>query len=212
MPTSGIYFPTQYTQQDITSIRQRLARLADQLGLTGSTGELLASIAFGDLEVRQRKALPPFRAEPRPDFIQALASALGAEPDTIRQALVSAAAQVVETIPDDLRLYRRIEPRNWQVSIVLEADDADPLILDADDIATLRALLCALDETAPPQPGEPLSTPTRLEDGRVVSVYELDYKRLDPWDEEVSENREFKKSWLWEDDRFKNKIEDQNQD
>jgi hypothetical protein len=172
MPTSGIYFPTQYTQEDITSIRQRLAKLADRLGITGSTGELLASIAFGDLEVRQRKAIPPIQPSPRPDFAQALASALGADPDTIRQALVSAAAQVVETIPDDVRLYRRIEPHNWQVSIVLEVGDDDKLILDADDVALLRALLCSIDETAPARPGEPLSMAVRLEDGRVVSVYE----------------------------------------
>jgi hypothetical protein len=212
MPTSGIYFPTQYTEADVTNIRQRLARLADQLGLDGSVGELLASIAFGDFEVRKRKAIPPIRPSPRPDFIRALADALGADPDTTRQALTSAAAQVVEAIPDDLRLYRRIEPHNWQVSIVLEADDADPLILDAADVAVLRALICALDETAPPQPGEPLSTAMRLSDGRITSVYELDYNKLDPSDEEVSENLEFKKSWLWEDDRSKNKIEDQNQD
>jgi hypothetical protein len=172
MPTSGIYFPSSYNEADVTNIRQRLAKLADRLGITGSTGELLASIAFGDLEVRQRKALPPFRAEPRPDFVQALASALGTDPDTIRQALVSAAAQVVEAIPDDLRLYRRIEPHNWQVSIVLEVGDDDKLILDADDVALLRALLCSIDETAPARPGEPLSMAVRMEDGRVVSVYE----------------------------------------
>jgi hypothetical protein len=172
MPTSGIYFPTSYNEADVTSIRQRLAKLADQLGLDGSVGELLASVAFGDLEVRKRKAIPPIQPGPRPDFIQALASALGADPDTIRQALTQAAAQVVETIPDDLRLYRRVDPHNWQVSIVLEVGDDDKLILDADDVALLRALLCTIDETAPARPGEPLSMAVRLEDGRVVSVYE----------------------------------------
>jgi hypothetical protein len=170
MPTSGIYFSDSYSNDDVASIRRRLAALAAKLGLDGSTGELLASIAFGDLEVT--KPAPPIPAEPRPDFVQALADALGADPGTIRQALPQAAAQVVEAIPDDLRLYRRIDPHNWQVSIVLEADDADPLILDADHIAVLRALLCAIDETAPARPGEPLSMAVRLEDGRVVSVYE----------------------------------------
>jgi hypothetical protein len=172
MPTSGIYFPTQYTEADVTSIRQRLARLADQLGLDGSVGELLASIAFGDLEVRKRKALPPIQPSPRPDFIRALANALGADPDTIRQALVSAAAQVVEAVPADLRLYRRIEPDDWQVTVAMEIGDDDKLILDADDVAVLRALLCTIDETAPPQPGEPLSMAIRLENGRITSVYE----------------------------------------
>jgi hypothetical protein len=172
MPTSGIYFPTSYNEADVTSIRQRLAKLADQLGLDGSVGELLASVAFGDLEVRKRKAIPPIQPGPRPDFIQALASALGADPDTIRQALTQAAAQVVEAVPDDLRLYRRVDPHNGQVSIVLEVGDDDKLILDADDVALLRALLCTIDETAPARPGEPLSMAVRLEDGRVVSVYE----------------------------------------
>jgi hypothetical protein len=170
MPTSGIYFSNQYTDDDVANIRKRLAAIAARLGLDGSTGELLASIAFGDLEVR--KPAPPIPAQPRPDFMQALANALGANPDAIRQALVNAAAQVVGDIPPDLRLYRRIDPQDWQVSIVLEADDADPLILDADDVAVLRALICALDETAPARPGEPLSMAVRMEDGRIVSVVE----------------------------------------
>jgi hypothetical protein len=171
MPTSGIYFPTQYTEQDITSIRQRLASLAARLGLDSSTGELLASIAFGDLEVR--KPAPKAQPGPRPDFIQALAHELDADPARLRQALAQASAQVAENIPGDLRLYRRVEPHEWEVYVVLEISGDDmPLILDADDVATLRALLCALDETAPARPGEPLSMATRTEDGRIVSVYE----------------------------------------
>lgn len=86
----------------------------------------------------------------------------------IRQMLERAAAGCVEQLAA-VRLYREIEPVELTPLVVVQAGE-DYILLPPEDVATLRALLLAFDEDAPPRPGEPLTVPCRLEDGRVVSI------------------------------------------
>jgi hypothetical protein len=67
-----------------------------------------------------------------------------------------------------ITLFREVEPENLGVKFILRIDDEYITNLNPQDIATLRGLLAEIDETIPPQIGEPLSMPTRLRNGRTV--------------------------------------------
>lgn len=88
--------------------------------------------------------------------------------DTVRQMLARAAQEAVDR-PAQVRLWREVNPEDMAVVIRVEIE-GESFTLWPEEVATLRALLLGLDETAPARLGEPLSMPCKLEDGRVVSL------------------------------------------
>jgi len=88
--------------------------------------------------------------------------------DVVQDMLIRAAAEVVVDEPEQVRLYRQIDPEDLQPVTILEVE-GDSVVLFSEHVATLRALLLCFDEGAPAKVGEPLTTPVKLADSRVVS-------------------------------------------
>jgi hypothetical protein len=111
------------------------------------------------------------------NFIEALTQQLHAwqdettwiSPTDLQEMLIQAAKA---TLPEELSpvtVRREVDPEDMKARTILEIEGEYLTSLCAEDIATLRALLIAYDETIPARVGDPLSMPTRLRDGRVVS-------------------------------------------
>lgn len=111
----------------------------------------------------------------KPDFITALQREIhGCDSEyvmwtDVRDMLIRAAAAALPDSLPAIRLHREIDPDGMTPHIILSLDD-DRVTLLLEDVATLRALLLACDENAPIRIGEPLTIPTKLKGGRVVSV------------------------------------------
>lgn len=82
----------------------------------------------------------------------------------IRAAAATLGDQELTTIT----LRHEVQPEDLTVLTVAEFD-GETISLWPEDVSTLRALLSFWNEHRPPQVGDPLAIPCRLEDGRVVS-------------------------------------------
>lgn len=87
----------------------------------------------------------------------------------MEEMLIQAAKETLPNGLPQITLRREVEPEDLEVRTTLYIDGEYLTSLDRDDVATLRALLLAYDETIPARVGDPLSMPTRLRSGKTVS-------------------------------------------
>lgn len=89
-------------------------------------------------------------------------------PDVLE--MLTRAAQLLPGQPvEDIKLSYEVEPEDLICFTVLTIGDDSSLLLPV-DVASLRALLLSWDEQRPAQVGDPLTIPTRLPSGVVISV------------------------------------------
>ena len=116
-----------------------------------------------------------------PSFIQHLTDQLHQwshetsriRPDDMQRMLLKASDAALDDITevetDRVRVWREIDPAEMKPSIVIEVGETG-LLLFPPELKWLKALLLSYDEDAPVQIGEPLSVPTRLKNGNVIST------------------------------------------
>ena len=116
-----------------------------------------------------------------PSFIQHLTDQLHQwphetsriRPDDMQRMLLKASDAALDDITevetDRVRVWREIDPAEMKPSIVIEVGETG-LLLFPPELKWLKALLLSYDEDAPVQLGEPLSVPTRLKNGNVIST------------------------------------------
>jgi len=116
-----------------------------------------------------------------PSFIQHLTDQLcqwssetsPIQSDEVQQLLLKASDAALDDISevetDRVRVWREIDPAEMKPSIVIEVGETG-LLLFPPELKWLKALLLSYDEDAPVQLGEPLSVPTRLKNGNVIST------------------------------------------
>ena len=116
-----------------------------------------------------------------PSFIQHLTNQLHQwssetspiQSDEVQQLLLKASDAALDDISevetDRVRVWREIDPAEMKPSIVIEVGETG-LLLFPPELKWLKALLLSYDEDAPVQIGEPLSVPTRLKNGNVIST------------------------------------------
>lgn len=113
-----------------------------------------------------------------PDFITELTRQLRDwQDETIYMAradvadLAARAAGAVLEAPTRITLRRRVNPEDGYVWHFLVVDGEEEAMLDAGDLKTLQAILATYDIDAPARPGDTLTEPMVLRDGRVVTVW-----------------------------------------
>jgi hypothetical protein len=110
------------------------------------------------------------------DFITELTRQLRDWQDYMARAdvaeMVARAAGAVLEEPTRITLRRRVNPEDGYVWHFLVVDGEEEAMLDAADLHTLQAILATYDIDAPARPGDTLTEPMRLEDGRVVTVWD----------------------------------------
>lgn len=163
-PTISIYLPSGTSEKDV---RDGFRNLAVKLGFGKSPGKLLKALAADELDVSHPPA-PPLPG-PTPSLTDALSEELGVTvtPD----ALARAAGRVADMQEVAIRMRREISVHGDYVALVVLEGDENHVTLFPADVSVARALLCTIDEHAPPQVGEALTMPIRLADGRVISTY-----------------------------------------
>jgi len=89
----------------------------------------------------------------------------------VKRALQVSAGRATEGDLGTVTIARQVDPESGTVYHILEADEGARVLLDTQDVKTLRAILCNYDEDAPARPGDPLSAPLQLPNGLVVTVW-----------------------------------------